>query len=105
MANARDELLENLIKKTEVKCAKILNTDDCNTKDKIQIKLKVGYTPTDWLKFLNNLNFDYDEGYGGQELFGIILFKDGSWLERYEYDGSESWVHKYCADIPIDLIK
>lgn len=36
----------------------------------------------------------YSEGYGSQELFGIITFTDGSWLERSEYDGSEWWSYK-----------
>lgn len=37
-------------------------------------------------------SIDYNNGYGSQELFGVIAFKDGSWLERYEYDGSEKWI-------------
>jgi len=40
---------------------------------------------------LNKLNVEYDDGYGSQELEGIVLFKDGTWLEREEYDGSEWW--------------
>lgn len=36
---------------------------------------------------------DYDNGYGHQEIEDSleILFKDGSWLQRWEYDGSEGW--------------
>ena len=37
------------------------------------------------------LDQEYDSGYGGQELDGIIVFNDGSWLSRGEYDGSEWW--------------
>ena len=37
---------------------------------------------------------DYDDGYGSQELGGTIVFKDSSWLERGEYDGSEWWDYK-----------
>ncbi len=37
------------------------------------------------------LNKEYDDGYGGQRLDGIIVFKDGTWLSRGEYDGSEWW--------------
>jgi len=40
------------------------------------------------------LDRDYDSGYGGQELSGTIVFKDGTWLERGEYDGSEWWEYK-----------
>lgn len=41
---------------------------------------------------INDLN--YDDGYGGQELHGIIVFKNGTWLERGEYDGAEWWEYK-----------
>jgi len=47
-----------------------------------------GENPNDLLDFLN---FEYDDGYGLQHLFGKILFKDKSWLERAEYDGLEWW--------------
>ena len=40
---------------------------------------------------LSLLNVEYDDGYGSQELEGIVLFDDGTWLEREEYDGSEWW--------------
>ena len=35
--------------------------------------------------------WSYDDGYGIQELEGVIVFNDGSWLQRVEYDGSEAW--------------
>lgn len=38
--------------------------------------------------------FAYDSGFGCQEVFGYIVFKDGSWFERHEYDGSEWWEYK-----------
>lgn len=44
---------------------------------------------------LDELNFDYDAGYGVQELYGIVYCKDSKnspvWLTREEYDGSEWW--------------
>lgn len=46
------------------------------------------------------LDFDYNNGYGGQELFGNIWYADGTWSERGEYDGSEWWEYKKCPDIP-----
>lgn len=42
---------------------------------------------------IDDLDFTYDNGYGSQELFGIVYFNDGTWLERGEYDGSEWWEH------------
>ena len=49
-----------------------------------------------WKEFLELANVNYDNGYGGAEIREdlIILFHDGSWLERAEYDGSEWWEHK-----------
>jgi len=46
------------------------------------------------------LDFEYDNGYGGQELFGNVWYTDGTWSERGEYDGSEWWEHKVCPPIP-----
>ena len=35
---------------------------------------------------------DYNNGYGLQVVPPIfVVFKDGSWLSRWEYDGSEGW--------------
>ena len=49
-------------------------------------------TLEDEIKFLETLkSINYYSGYGIQELYGVIAFKDGSWLERGEYDGSEWW--------------
>lgn len=44
------------------------------------------------LEFLKKI--DYDSGYGSQRLFGFVCFKDKTWLEREEYDGSECWSYK-----------
>ena len=46
------------------------------------------------------LDFEYDDGYGSQELFGYIWYEDGSWSERGEYDGSEWWRYQTCPPIP-----
>ena len=51
-------------------------------------------TNEDEFKFINELDkIDYDDGYGTQELFGVVVFNDGTWLSRWEYDGSEGWRH------------
>lgn len=57
-----------------------------------QIKYMRGKDDLDHLKQqLREIN--YDNGYGGQYLFGLILCDDGTWWERGEYDGSEWWEH------------
>lgn len=48
-----------------------------------------------WFLIYSRSYTDYDNGYGGAEVGDIeIVFKDGSWLERGEYDGSEWWEFK-----------
>jgi hypothetical protein len=91
--NAKQELRNELIniskEVSEILWAAIGN------KNKI-FKLNPEYTPKELEEFIENLNFEYDNGYGGQELYGIIAFNDNTWFDRYEYDGSESWdYHKF----------
>ena len=43
---------------------------------------------------LDSLDFEYDNGYGQQYIYGYIWYTDGTWSERQEYDGSEWWQHQ-----------
>lgn len=90
MINAKKEFL-SLIKtiKSPVKCVSI----KIEYKD---INLKVKYSLDDYNTFLEKLNFEYDNGYGDQKLFGIIWFKNRTWANRKEYDGSETWKYQKC---------
>ena len=59
-------------------------------------ELPLLYSDEQYQDFLKFLDRDYDDGYGGQQLFGIIVCEDGVWLDRGEYDGSEWWnLHAY----------
>ena len=49
------------------------------------------------------LDFSYDSGFGSQELFGFVLYSDGTWSEREEYDGQEWWVHRKPPTINTEL--
>lgn len=49
-------------------------------------------------KFLKEKYSQYDNWYWCQLLFGEIVFKDRSWLERWEYDWSEWWEYKKCPE-------
>ena len=53
-----------------------------------------------WEEYKQLADFDYSAGYGSTKVATdlIILFRDGTWLERDEYDGSEWWTH--CAPPP-----
>jgi len=48
-----------------------------------------------WDEFQLLANFEYDNGFGAQRIASdlIIVFKDGTSMWRYEYDGSESWYY------------
>lgn len=102
MANAKEEMLE-LLKGKEIKCAKI-TTEKSWDEEPRTIILKVGHNEEDYAKFLKDLDFVYDSGFGGQELFGTVWFKDNTWAERGEYDGSEWWVVRSLPDIPKELL-
>jgi hypothetical protein len=117
MTNAKQELLSHLAGLQDmkgrfipIKCA-IIRTDrnsywddNDNYVQPEPILLKEGYSADEYTEFLDKLNFEYDDGYGGQELYGMIwLMEDNTWYERGEYDGSEWWEYKECPQIPNDL--
>ena len=62
--------------------------------------LTTGYSIEEWDQFLSDIDKEYDDGYGGQELFGTIWYKDGTWSTRGEYDGSEWWDYHCVPEIP-----
>ncbi len=99
--NAKKELLD-IIDKSKIKCAQIFKGEEWYDNRKTYV-LKVSHTNKELTKFLESLNFNYDDGFGGQELHGIVWLKNDTWLERGEYDGSEWWEHKELPDIPIEL--
>jgi hypothetical protein len=90
--NAKEEFLR-VTKDYKVICAKIRQGD--NDDDKWTM-LMPNYTQEQLDAFLKEIDFVYDSGYGGQELFGLILCEDDVWFDRGEYDGSEWWEkHSY----------
>jgi len=99
--NAREEFI-NHIGVRKVLCAQIKHGDDYDDDSKV-FNLTTGWDSEDWSKFLSDLDFDYDSGYGGQNLFGTIWYVDGTWSDRGEYDGSEWWEHRECPQIPEEL--
>jgi hypothetical protein len=98
MANAREEFLEET-KDKSILCAAIRLGDDYS-EDKKNFVLRTGYTSSELISFLSLLDFEYDDGFGGQNLFGIIWYSDGTWSDRYEYDGSERWQYEKVPEIP-----
>lgn len=106
MLNAKEELLGILERsKSTIKCATIrIGREWWEEVDKKDIILKEGYTSEEYQEFLHRLDFDYDDGYGGQELYGTVwLMKPNTWLSRGEYDGSEWWEYNECPSVPEEL--
>lgn len=100
--NARDELKE-ILGALEIKCARIKYEPDYEEVNDRSFLLKEGHTKGDLDTFYKSIDFDYGSGYGGQELYGTVWLKDGTWLERGEYDGSEWWEHRFLPQIPDQL--
>ena len=67
------------------------------------IQLPKGHTAAQLEAFIDALNFNYDSGYGLQELYGTVWLADGSWLTRREHDGCEWWEHQFPPPIPPEL--
>lgn len=79
----------NLLKETE-KCIELQS----KTSDDISwIGSRDGEYACTWTQFKELADFEYDCGFGAQEVASdlVIVFTDNSWLSRYEYDGSEGW--------------
>ena len=94
MINAQQELLEH-IGSREVELVRIaIDKNYPENTTRIEGTLD---------EILPLLNFCYDEGYGGQNLYGYIWYTDGTWSERGEYDGSEWWRHIKRPDKEIDI--
>ena len=92
MTNAKQEFLDHIATETgnrTVRCA-IITT--CSYDNPKQCILPVGYTKEDQEMFLEQIDFNYDAGYGVKELDGIIWYTDGlTWSARGEDAGSEWW--------------
>jgi hypothetical protein len=105
MRNAKEEFIATT-KDDCVENAVLWNVfNDKGYKDgKKYFILNSGYSHEEYTEFLDILDFEYDSGYGGQELFGFIGCVNGVWFERYEYDGSECWERKEKPNID-EMIK
>lgn len=103
--NAKQELIAKLDGKLErIICATISNyVWGWGEEEKTNIDLLLGYTPEDLDLFLKSLDFEYDNGFGLQEVDGTIWLSDGTWMRRWEYDGSEGWERMMCPNVPEKL--
>ena len=102
MTNAKEEFLEVIKGKSKIECASIQYKRSHHESD--QKTLKINYTEEDYQLFLKSLDFNYDAGYGIQELDGTIWLEDGTWFTRDEYDGSEWRLFHILPDIPEECL-
>lgn len=103
MRNAKEEFFECISKHSSpVKCAHIMHEVYWNTSTRREVYLPIGATTDQIRQFTNSLDFEYDNGYGSQELYGNIWFEDGAWADRREYDGSEWWEIQIAPIIPLE---
>lgn len=94
MINAQQEIIEHIAGR-EVKLVRIaVSRGYCKEPNRIEGTLE---------QVIPQLNFQYDDCFGGQELFGYIWYTDGTWSEREEYDGSEWWQHKERPSEDIEI--
>ena len=111
--NAKEEFIEH-IENRVVKCATLSKGDYWNYADEVipSYDLKVGHTEKDYKEFLKKIDYEYDDGFGGQNIKGaiiwyikgaIIWYEDGTWSERDEYDGAEWWNYVSTPIIPESL--
>ena len=98
--NAKKEFLYKTTSAYEVEviCAQIRIENRYN--DNTVFTLNLNYTEEELEEFLNNLDFEYDDGYGIQHLFGTIWCKNNTWFDRVEYDGSECWKYNEYPKLP-----
>lgn len=98
--NAKSEFIANT-NGLNILCCQI-NVETNNGKN-IEAKLTTGWCQDEYDAFIKSIDVEYDNGYGGQRLFGTIWFTDGTWSDRGEYDGSEWYDHHVCPVIPTEL--
>ncbi len=90
MINVKKEILP-LLKDKDIKCAKV----GCH-------KLKIGHTKEDLEKFLDKLDYIYDN-HRYYTLCGTVWFKDGTWIDRNHCDCGSEWVEHSLPKIPKEL--
>ncbi len=98
--NARQEFLEFVKDKPRVVCAKLEDVYYASDDEGEEWTLYEGYIDGDYERFLESIDFNYDDGYGSQHLGGTIWFEDGTFADRGEYDGSEWWEYHKAPEKP-----
>ena len=81
--------------------ADILKENGKTAGDVLWVQFGAGKFYCSFDEFMAAANFQYDNGFGGNEIdLTLKVVGDGWWLERGEYDGSEWWEYKSRPDKP-----
>jgi hypothetical protein len=100
MINAKEEFIGHTVNKV-IKCAYVrFCENDYLSEDGTKFFLTTGFTRDEYNQFLSDIDKNYNNGYGGQELYGVIWYEDGTWTTREEYDGSEWYEYHEVPNIP-----
>lgn len=102
MANAKLEFIRTVKGLCVIACH-ITTGNSWDDNDNGLFSLKTEYTSEEYSNFLESLDFEYDEGYGSQNLHGTIWCTENIWFTRGEYDGSEWWKINQYPDIDDSL--
>lgn len=97
----KQDLLDH-VKEREIKCATISKLNSEWGRSPLS-DLSIGYSKEEYDLFIESLDIQFHSGYGTQEVYGFIWYKDGTWSSRGEYDGSEWWEYNECPEIPESL--
>ena len=95
MINAKNEFL-NEIKGKDLLCCEISTF-------KIKpgyISLSVGFSEQEFNRFVNSLDFEFDDMTGPNMIDGFIWYKNNTWSERRFLNGREWWNFLICVPIP-----
>lgn len=83
--------MKNLLEETTQELSSQQKAPD----DVIWVGSRNGEYAMSWEEFAGIANVEYDDGFGSQKISSdLVVVGDNWWLERYEYDGSESWNFK-----------
>lgn len=96
--NAKEELLEHICSDANGREVELVRVAHLKT---LPERLVIEGALND---VLPKLNFIYDNEYGPQELFGYVWYTDGTWSERFEYDGSEWWIHQSRPPVDVEIM-
>lgn len=107
MINAKDEFLHTVKNiNRPLLAASIVYGNEWDENSLRKYELKCNYTVKDWHKFLDSINFKYDNGYGGALLNSSRIYFSDFIVLRGEYDGSEWWeIKNENSLIPSELGK